>query len=66
MIVGFVGCSGGRSNNKSTLANQKSDISVYENLMEMTVIAQSTNKKDKQEMENFLFYLPKSKYENIK
>lgn len=31
--------------------------------MGMTVIAQS---KDKEEMENFLFYVPKSKYENIK
>ncbi|MFV0552136.1 MAG: hypothetical protein ACK5L6_09505 [Anaerorhabdus sp.] len=64
MIVGLVGCSGG-SSNKPTLVNQKSDENAYENLMEMTVVAESTNKKGEEERESFLFYVPKSKYADV-
>ncbi|WP_416787599.1 hypothetical protein [Anaerorhabdus sp.] len=59
-----MGCSGG-SSNKPTLVNQKSDENAYENLMEMTVVAESTNKKGEEERESFLFYVPKSKYADV-
>ncbi|MEA4875895.1 hypothetical protein [Anaerorhabdus sp.] len=65
MIVGLVGCSGGGTSNKPTLANQKSDENAYENLMEMTVVAESTNKKGEEETGSFLFYVPKSKYADV-
>lgn len=65
MIIGLVGCSGGGTSSKPTLANQKSDTGAYENLMEMTVVAATTNKKGEEETGSFRFYVPKSKYADV-
>ncbi|MEG0077313.1 hypothetical protein [Anaerorhabdus sp.] len=64
VMLMLVGCSNG-GGGKPTVMNQKSDKEAYENLMEMTVLADSMNKDGEKETESFLFYVPKSKYADV-
>lgn len=64
MVIGLGGCSNGPSG-KPTVANQKSDKEAYSNLMGMTVEVEKIGKDGKEETENFLVYVPKSKYGDV-